>query len=456
MGNKNNSKNLKNEKNKNEKNLKYEKNSNKSKDLFNYKYKNRNVFYYSEKYEISPDELNKFNSIKPTKVSFKEIPKKKFPVKVLIDTDLGTDLDDALAILYALNLSKKIEIIGITTNYGPSNLRAEIVKKICNQYWKKNPNSKKFEIHAGASKSLGTHRELFLAGNEGVGIFSKEKLVQFFNEWKNNLKQNNYSDIKEAANFIYKSINEHPGLTLISIGIPSNIGYALKVYPDIPEKIDELVIMGCGSYLEKQKFYSIGHYSPTPVDWFKSDDCNNYGNDEDYKKLPFDLPNNKKEALEFIKNGKPVILYPNHNLSGDTLASKIIFDDDKLKIRIVSHEVTSQFWLCGESIKYLKKVAKVSENSSAAGIVGELLKQWFEKRNGNGNGQCPHDPLTIHESVFGGENSNVLYVPGTIILHEWAAYSTFIPHEDGKHLLGVDIKNKEDFLKHLTKYLIKE
>ena len=220
MGNKNNSKNLKNEKNKNEKNLKNEKNSNKSKDLFNYKYKNRNVFYYSEKYEIYPDELNKFNSIKPTKVSFKEIPKKKFPVKVLIDTDLGTDLDDALAILYALNLSKKIEIIGITTNYGPSNLRAEIVKKICNQYWKKNPNSKKFEIHAGASKSLGTHRELFLAGNEGVGIFSKEKLVQFFNEWKNNLKQNNYSDIKEAVNFIYKSINEHPGLTFISIGIP--------------------------------------------------------------------------------------------------------------------------------------------------------------------------------------------------------------------------------------------
>ena len=184
MGNKNNSKNKKISKN--------EENSNNSKDLFNYKYKNRNISYYSEKYEISPDELKKFNSIKQTKVSFVEIPKKNFPVKVLIDTDLGTDLDDALAILYALNLSEKIEIIGITTNFGPSNLRAEIVKKICNQFWKKNPNSKKFEIHAGASKSLGTHREVFLAGNEGVGIFSNEKLKQFFNEWENNLKQNNY------------------------------------------------------------------------------------------------------------------------------------------------------------------------------------------------------------------------------------------------------------------------
>ena len=451
MGNKNNSKNSKNSNNSN--NLKDSKDS---KDLFYYKYKRRDVFYYSEKYEVSPKELNKFNSIKPSKVSFVEIPEKNFPVKILIDTDLGTDLDDALAILYALNLPEKIEIVGITTNYGPSNLRAEIIKKLCNQYWKKHPNSKKFEIHAGASKSLGTHKEVFLAGNEGVGIFSKEKIKEFFNEWKNNLKNNNYSDIKKAAKFIYDKINENPGLTLISIGIPSNIGYALKIYPEISEKINELVIMGCGSYLIKQKYHSIGHYSPTPEDWFKSDNYNLNNNDEDYKQLNFDLPNDQNEALEFIKNGKPIILYPNHNLSGDALASKIIFDNDKLKIRIVSHEVTSQYWLCGEAIEYLKKVAEVSDNSSAAGIVGELLKQWFIRRNGNGNGQCPHDPLTIHEGVFGGEYSNVLYVPGTIILHEWAAFSTFIPHKDGKHLLGVDIKNKDDFLKHLTKYLIKE
>ena len=131
---------------KNSKNLKDSKNSNNSKDskhlkdLFYYKYKHRDVFYYSEKYEISPEELNKLNSIKPSKVSFVEIPEKNFPVKILIDTDLGTYLDDTLAILYALNLLEKIEIVGITTNYGPSNLRAEIIKKLYNQYWKKHPN----------------------------------------------------------------------------------------------------------------------------------------------------------------------------------------------------------------------------------------------------------------------------------------------------------------------------
>jgi inosine-uridine nucleoside N-ribohydrolase len=431
------------------------KNSKIQKDLLEYKYKNRKAHYYEEKYEISPEELNKLNSIKTTPVSFVEIPKKNFPVKILIDTDLGTDLDDALAVLYALNLSEIIEIIGITTNYGPSNLRAEIVKKICNQYWKKYPESKKFEIHAGASKSLGTHQKVFLAGNEGVGIFPIEKLNELFNEWKNNLNKYNFSDIKSTSEFIYKSINENPGLTLVSIGIPSNIGYTLKIYPEISEKINELVIMGCGSFFLEKNRLQIGHYSPTPSDWIKSDD-DYYNSDKDYKKLTFDLPKDKNEAIEFIKNGKPIILYPNHNLIGDTLASKIIFDDNKLNIRIISHEVTSKFWLEGEAIEYLKKVAEVSENSTAAGIVGELLKQWFYRRNGNGNGQCPHDPLTIHESVFGGEDSNVLYVPGTIILHEWAAYSTFLPNKDGKHLLGVDVKNEKSFLKHLTKYIIKE
>ena len=431
------------------------KNSKIQKDLLEYKYKNRKARYYEEKYEISPEELNKLNSIKTTPVSFVEIPKKNFPVKILIDTDLGTDLDDALAVLYALNLSEIIEIIGITTNYGPSNLRAEIVKKICDQYWKKHPESKKFEIHAGSSKSLGTHQSVFLAGNEGVGIFPIEKLNELFNEWKNNLNKYNFSDIKSTSEFIYKSINENPGLTLVSIGIPSNIGYTLKIYPEISEKINELVIMGCGSFFLEKNRLQIGHYSPTPSDWIKSDD-DYYNSDKDYKKLTFDLPKDKNEAIEFIKNGKPIILYPNHNLIGDTLASKIIFDDDKLNIRIISHEVTSKFWLEGESIEYLKKVAEVSENCSAAAIVGELLKQWFYRRNGNGNGQCPHDPLTIHESVFGGEDSNVLYVPGTIILHEWAAYSTFLPHKDGKHLLGVDVKNENSFLEHLTKYIIKE
>ena len=60
----------------------------------------------------------------------------KNKIKIIIDTDLGTDWDDAMAIMYALNLPN-IEILGITTNYGIPKLRAKVVQKIIDAYEKK-------------------------------------------------------------------------------------------------------------------------------------------------------------------------------------------------------------------------------------------------------------------------------------------------------------------------------
>ena len=184
----------------------------------NYKFKNRKCNYYSEKCEISPEELSKINSIKKTKVTPIEIPIKEYPVKVIIDTDIGTDLDDGLALLYALH-NEKIEILGITTNYGPTKLRSAIVSKICETYWKNNPNAKKFPIISGFPFPMGTYRNFFFAGNEGVGIFKDEKeILEILGNWFNydkNIKYNN-----EASDFIIKMCNENNNLTLISIGIP--------------------------------------------------------------------------------------------------------------------------------------------------------------------------------------------------------------------------------------------
>ncbi len=34
--------------------------------------------------------------------------------------------------------------------------------------------------------------------------------------------------------------------------------------------------------------------------------------------------------------------------------------------------------------------------------VGKLLETWFNVRRGNNYWQCPHDPLTVYESIYGG------------------------------------------------------
>lgn len=50
-------------------------------------------------------------------------------IKIIIDTDPGDDIDDVLAIAYALK-SNLFEIIGVTTSFKDTNKRARIIKKM--------------------------------------------------------------------------------------------------------------------------------------------------------------------------------------------------------------------------------------------------------------------------------------------------------------------------------------
>src|SRR6476660_7779135 len=49
--------------------------------------------------------------------------------KIIIDTDIGDDLDDAFALGLALN-SPEVEILGITTAWGDTKLRARLVDRL--------------------------------------------------------------------------------------------------------------------------------------------------------------------------------------------------------------------------------------------------------------------------------------------------------------------------------------
>ena len=58
----------------------------------NYRFQNREEIYLGEKYEISLEELKTIHLIKNTIVTLKEIPLKEKPIKVIINTDIVTDL----------------------------------------------------------------------------------------------------------------------------------------------------------------------------------------------------------------------------------------------------------------------------------------------------------------------------------------------------------------------------
>ncbi len=63
-------------------------------------------------------------------------------IKILLDTDVGDDIDDALAIALGLS-SEEVEFVGITTVFKNTNDRARIAKQLVKN------NSYNIPVYAG-------------------------------------------------------------------------------------------------------------------------------------------------------------------------------------------------------------------------------------------------------------------------------------------------------------------
>ncbi|MTI71919.1 MAG: nucleoside hydrolase [Firmicutes bacterium] len=149
--------------------------------------------------------------------------------KVIIDVDTG--IDDALAILLAAK-SKKLDILGITTVAGNTNLdnatinTLKVLKLI----------DKTIPVYKGASKPLlrdinfkrGVHGENGMAGALKDIDYGKE-------------------EDKHAVDFIIDSCLNNKDITIILVGPMTNMALALKRKPEIAKNIKEIITMG-GAY----------------------------------------------------------------------------------------------------------------------------------------------------------------------------------------------------------------
>src|SRR5215204_339032 len=90
-----------------------------------------------------------------------EEPEMRRPV--ILDTDIGTDVDDILA-LVVLARAIELELIGVTTVYGDTSLRARMTRLILDQM-----NRPHTPIGVGARETL-TGRPVWWAGHEGHGL----------------------------------------------------------------------------------------------------------------------------------------------------------------------------------------------------------------------------------------------------------------------------------------------
>jgi len=169
--------------------------------------------------------------------------------KILLDTDIGTDIDDAVCLAYLLN-NPDCELLGITTVTGESVQRAKIASALCMVAGRDIP------IYPGAEKPLV--------------IEQKQKIAQqavALERW-NHKKQ---FPKGEAIEFLRHTIRQNPGeITLLTIGPLTNIGLLFSVDPEIPSLLKSLVMM-CGYYERKNKeaypmeWNAFGDYHATKI-----------------------------------------------------------------------------------------------------------------------------------------------------------------------------------------------
>jgi inosine-uridine nucleoside N-ribohydrolase len=151
--------------------------------------------------------------------------------KILLDTDIGTDIDDAICLLYLL-ANPECELLGITTATGESEKRAMLASSLCNLVGKDIP------IFPGTENPFIIEQQQKLAAQ-----------ANSLNKWK-------HKDIFPkggAIEFLRKTIRNNPGeITLLTIGPLTNIGLLFKVDEEIPCMLNSLVMM-CGYFEHKVK-----------------------------------------------------------------------------------------------------------------------------------------------------------------------------------------------------------
>lgn len=163
--------------------------------------------------------------------------------RVILDTDIGTDVDDAMALLLAL-ASPELEVVGVTTVHADAPLRARLARKLLALAGRKD-----VPVVAGASLPLADplppnfHWHPRLRGHEGVGVLSAEELIP---------SPELHAGADDAAHFIMEQAGLRPGeLSLVTIGSLTNVGRALQLEPRLAEWIRDVTLMGGTVYAER-------------------------------------------------------------------------------------------------------------------------------------------------------------------------------------------------------------
>lgn len=152
-------------------------------------------------------------------------------MRIIIDTDIADDIDDAIALAFALG-SPELDILGVTVVYGDVQTRAKVARKLIGSWGRPDiPVKMGFERPLGFEWFPGTAPE---PCSQGAAVADEPPLED---------------RSRSAAQFIAECARRHPGeVTVVTLGAMTNVAAALCADPGLAGKL-AAVVSGAGDAL---------------------------------------------------------------------------------------------------------------------------------------------------------------------------------------------------------------
>jgi purine nucleosidase len=144
--------------------------------------------------------------------------------RIILDTDMGSDVDDALCLALAL-AAPEIELVAVTHVTRDTRLRAAISKRLLEL-----AGRPEVPVFAGLGEPRSGDQRFSWFGNEGNGILEAGEAPEISSE--------------PAVEALARLVRGNDGIEIVAVGPMTNLAALLANHPELARRVSRLTIMG--------------------------------------------------------------------------------------------------------------------------------------------------------------------------------------------------------------------
>lgn len=157
---------------------------------------------------------------------------------IILDTDVGTDVDDAFAIAMAARVPR-LKLEAVTTVYGDVQLRARLARKLLDLLGRSD-----VPVAAGLGQPLTPGKQVYWGGWEGEGFLTPDDATLPL-------------DSRPGVDLLIDTIaRAQPPVTVVAIGPLTNIAAALNRRPALAGQVRQIICMA-GTVVPKEEEWNV-------------------------------------------------------------------------------------------------------------------------------------------------------------------------------------------------------